>query len=57
MPDALTNRWHADISVAHFRNLERIHMETSVRDMELHMFTPKTDGFLTRFREHMTSST
>ena len=49
MPDLLTNRWHVGISVTRFGHLERIYTETSVRDMELHLYALKTDGFLLVF--------
>ena len=54
MPAALTNRWHIDITVTHFENLERICFG---KNMSVTWSTPSTDGFLTCFRKHIVPST
>ena len=57
LPDGLTTRWQVDCYVTSVGNLERINSENICPDIKLYACIPKTDVFLTRFREHMIPST
>ena len=57
LPDGLTTRWHVDCSVTCDGNLERIDAENICPWQKCQHVYTETDGFLTRFREHMVPST